>query len=42
MSDTKLKNVSWASCQARLFLSDFNGTWIFSTEFRKILKYRIQ
>jgi hypothetical protein len=34
-----IENVSWYSC--KLFLSDFNDTWIFSTDFRKILKYNI-
>jgi len=32
-------NVHRSSC--RVFLSDFNGTWIFVTEFRKTLKYEI-
>jgi len=29
------------SCKIPLFLSDFNQTYIFSTDFRKILKYKI-
>jgi hypothetical protein len=33
-----IKNLYSSSC--KLFLSDFNGTWIFSTEFRKITNYR--
>jgi len=33
------KNVYWSS--SLLFLLDFNGTWIFSADFRKLLKYQI-
>jgi hypothetical protein len=33
-----IKNVYWSSW---LFLSDFNETWTFSTDLKKILKYQI-
>jgi len=36
-----IKNVYWSSCKVPLFLSDFNGTWIFTAHFRKILTFQI-
>jgi hypothetical protein len=37
-----IKNTYWSSCKVSfLFLPDSNETWVFSTHFRKILKYKI-
>jgi hypothetical protein len=35
------KNIHMSSCKYPLFLSDFSETWIFSTDFGIILKYKI-
>ena len=35
------KYMYWSSCQVPLFLSDLKGIWIFSTDFRKVIKYQI-
>jgi hypothetical protein len=34
-------NVHRSSCKLPVFLSDFNEIWIFSTDYRKILKFQI-
>ena len=38
--DMILKNVYCSLCKYPLFSSDFNETWIFSTDFLKIQKYK--
>jgi hypothetical protein len=37
-----IKNVYWYSCKFPLFLSYINESWIFSTDFPKILTYATQ
>jgi len=36
-----INNVKWSLCKVPFFLSDFHEIWVFSTDFRKILKYQI-
>ena len=35
------KTVHWSPCKYPLLLSEFNDSWIFLTDFQKILKYQI-
>jgi hypothetical protein len=36
-----IKNVYGSSCKMCIFLSNFNETWIFCTDFRRMLKYQL-
>jgi hypothetical protein len=36
-----IKSVRSFSCKGPVILPDFNGTWVFWADFRKILKYEI-
>jgi hypothetical protein len=40
MSEIWYKHIHWYACKVRIFLCDFNATWIFETAFRKFINIK--